>query len=329
MGKLIRAFLAIAALCATSLGAVAQTYPTRPVTFVVPYAAGGGTDLLARLLAQRLERRFGRPFVVENKAGSATVIAASALARAAPDGHTIMLATSTTMAINVAMYKNLSYDPVRDLTPVAQVAVSPFVLVVNPALPVHSVADLVRYAQLHPGMLNYGSSGVGSFHHLSAEVLASLSGIKMTHIPYKATPPALNDIVAGHVHLMFGDVTSTLPLIAAGQLRALGVSTAQRVGSAPEIAPLAEVGLPGFDSSSWQMIVAPAGTPREIIALLNRAFHDILSEPDVREELGRRGLIPVVSDPPEKLQQFVKDEIVRWGKIVQSAGAAGGEPGAQ
>src|SRR5258705_5317901 len=172
MGNSLRAFLAIAALCATSLGAAAQTYPSRPVTFVVPYAAGGGTDLLARLLAQRLERRFGRPFVVENKAGSATVIAATALARAAPDGHSIMLATSTTMAINVSMYKNLSYDPVRDLTPVAQVAVSPFVLVVNPALPVHSVADLVRYAQLHPGMLNYGSAGVGPFHPLIAALLA-------------------------------------------------------------------------------------------------------------------------------------------------------------
>jgi tripartite-type tricarboxylate transporter receptor subunit TctC len=319
----MRAFLAIVALLATGLGAAAQTYPSRPVTFVVPYAAGGGTDLLARLLAQRLERRFGRPFVVENKAGSATVIAASALARAAPDGHTIMLATSTTMAINVSMYKNLSYDPVRDLTPVAQVAVSPFVLVVNPALPVQSVADLVRYAQEHPGMLNYGSSGVGSFHHLSAEVLASLSGIKMTHIPYKATPPALNDVVAGHVHLMFGDVTSTLPLIAAGQLRALGVSTAQRVGSAPEIPPLAEAGIPGFDSSYWQMIVAPAATPAPIVALLNQAFHDILSEPEVREELGRRGLIPVATDSPQKLQQFVKDEIVRWGEIVKKAGAAG------
>ena len=319
----MRAFLAIAMLFAASLSVAAQTYPTRPVTFVVPYAAGGGTDLLARLLAQRLERRFGRPFVVENKAGSATVIAASALARAAPDGHTIMLATSTTMAINVSMYKNLSYDPVRDLTPVAQVAVSPFVLVVNPALPIYSVADLVRYAAQHPGMLNYGSSGIGSFHHLSAEVLASLGGIKMTHIPYKATPPALNDVVAGHVHLMFGDVTSTLPLIAAGQLRALGVSTAQRVGSAPEIPPLAEVGLPGFDSSSWQMIVAPAATPEPIVALLNRAFHDILSEPEVREELGRRGLIPVASDAPDKLQQFVKDEILRWGKIVHQAGAAG------
>ncbi len=325
MSQLLRALLAIAVLFAASVGAAAQTYPTRPVTFVAPYAAGGGIDLLARLLAQRLERRFGRPFVVENKAGSATAIAASALARAAPDGHTIMLATSTTMAINVAMYKNLSYDPIRDLTPVAQVAVSPFVLVVNPALPVHSVADLVRYAEQHPGVLNYGSAGIGSFHHLSAELLASLTGIKMTHIPYKATPPALNDIVAGHVHLMFGDVTSTLPLIADGKLRALGVSTAQRVGSAPEIAPLAEVGIPGFDSSSWQMVVAPAATPAPIVALLNRAFHDILSEPDIREELGRRGLIPVATDPPEKLQQFVKDEIVRWGKIVHQAGAAGTE----
>src|SRR5258705_12980613 len=215
MDNLLRAFFAIAALLATSLGAAAQTYPSRPVTFVVPYAAGGGTDQLARLLAQRLERRFGRPFVVENKAGSATVIAATALARAAPDGHTIMLATSTTMAINVSMYRNLSYDPARDLTPVAQVAVSPFVLVVNPALPVRSIADLVRYPGQHPGELNFGSAAVGPFHPLIAALLALFAGIKMTHIPYKATPPALNDIVAGHVHPMFGDVASALPLIAA------------------------------------------------------------------------------------------------------------------
>ncbi|HEY2138196.1 MAG TPA: tripartite tricarboxylate transporter substrate binding protein [Xanthobacteraceae bacterium] len=320
--------LALTATLATS-NASAQTYPTRPVTFVAPYAAGGGIDLLARLLAHRLEQRFGRPFVVEDKPGSATVIAASAVARATPDGHTIMLATSTTMAINVSMYPNLSYDPTRDLVPVAQVAVSPFVLVVNPALPIRSVGELVDYAKRHPGELNYGSTGIGSFHHLSAELLSSLTGIKMTHIPYKATPPALNDAVAGHIDLLFGDVTSTLPLIAAGRLRALGVSTAQRLASAPEIPPLTEVGIPGFDSSSWQMVVAPAATPAPIVALLNQALHDILGEPDIRAELGRRGLIPVATEPPEKLKQFVKDEIVRWGAIVHQAGAAGGEPGAQ
>jgi tripartite-type tricarboxylate transporter receptor subunit TctC len=303
--------------------ASAEDYPARPVTVISPYAAGGGIDLLARLLAARLEQRLGRPFVVESKAGAATAIAATAVAHAPPDGYTLLLATSTTMAINVSMAKHLAYDPARDLAPIALVTHSPFVLVVNPELPVHSVAELIAYARAHPGELNYGSAGIGSFHHLSAEMLSRLAGIKMTHIPYKATPPALNDVVAGRVHLMFGDVTSTLPLVAGGKLRALGVSTAQRVASAPDIAPLAETGIPGFNSSSWQMMVAPARTPQPIVGLLNRTLHDVVDEPAVRAELGRRGLIPVVTDPPEKLHQFVKDEIVRWGELVRQAGAAG------
>jgi tripartite-type tricarboxylate transporter receptor subunit TctC len=301
----------------------AEDYPARPVTVVSPYAAGGGIDLLARLLAARLEQRLGRPFVVENKAGAATAIAATSVAHATPDGYTILLATSTTMAINVSMAKHLAYDPAREFAAVALVTQSPFVLVVNPELPVRSVPELIAYAKAHPGELNYGSAGIGSFHHLSAEMLSRLAGIRMTHIPYKATPPALNDVVAGRVHLMFGDVTSTLPLVAGGRLRALGVSTAQRVASAPDIAPLAEAGVPGFDSSSWQMVVAPAATPPPIVALLNRTLHDILEEPAIRTELGRRGLIPIATDPPEKLQQFVKDEIVRWGDLVRQAGAAG------
>ena len=323
MDKLIRAFLAIAALCATSLGAVAQTYPSRPVTFVVPYAAGGGTDLLARLLAQRLERRFGRPFVVENKAGSATVIAASALARAAPDGHTIMLATSTTMAINVSMYKNLSYDPVRDLTPVAQVAVSPFVLVVNPALPVNSVADLVKLAKAQP--LSYGSGGAGAFHHLMGELFKTTLDIPMTHVPYKGTLPALNDVIAGHIQLMFSDLAPAYPLIQAGKVRALGVTTAQRAAAAPDIPPLAEVGVPGFDWAAWQSVAAPGGTPREIVAKLNGAVNAAVAEPEVEKQLIGLQFIPLGKGSPEELDRFVKSETVRWARVLQQAGVAGSE----
>src|SRR5262249_51945625 len=229
----------------------------------------------------------------------------------------------TIMAINVSMTKHLAYDPARDLAPVALVTRSPFVLVVNPELPVHSIAELIAYAKAHPGELNYGSAGIGSLPHLTPEMASRLAGIKMAHIPYKATPPALNDVVAGRLHLIFGDVTSTLPLVAGGKLRALGVSTLQRVASAPDIPPLAEAGLPGFDSSSWQMVVAPAATPKPIVALLNRTFRDVLAEPGIQAQLGRRGLIPVATDPPEKLQKFVEDEIVSWGELVKQAGAAG------
>jgi tripartite-type tricarboxylate transporter receptor subunit TctC len=323
MRGLIRTALIGLALIQCQGRASAEDYPGHAVTVISPYAAGGGIDLLARLLASRLEQRLGRPFVVENKAGAATAIAATYVAHAPPDGYTLLLATSTTMAINVSMAKHLAYDPARELAAVALVTQSPFVLVVNPELPIHSVAELIAYAKAHPGELNYGSAGIGSFHHLSAEMLSRLAGITMTHIPYKATPPALNDVVAGRVHLMFGDVTSTLPLVAGGKLRALGVSTAQRVASAPDIAPLAEAGVPGFDSSSWQMVVAPARAPPPIVALLNRTLRDILEEPAIRAELDRRGLIPAATDPPEKLRQFVKDEIARWGELVKQAGAAG------
>jgi tripartite-type tricarboxylate transporter receptor subunit TctC len=286
---------------------------------------GGGIDLLARLLGQKLEKRLGKPVVIENKSGSATVIAAQAVARAAPDGHTLLLATSTTMAINASVYRRLPYDPIKGLTPVALVSNSPFVLVVNPALPVHSVPDLIKLAKEKPGGLNYGSSGVGSFHHLNGELLQGQTGITMTHIPYRATPPALNDVVAGHVQLMFGDVTSTLPLIREGKVRALGVSTAQRVGSAPDIPPLAEAGLPGFDGASWQMVVAPAGTPKAIVARLNAELRALMSEGDAQQELARRGLISVATPPPDELQQFVKSEILRWGRIVEAAGISGTE----
>jgi len=324
-GLVLNALAAIGLLIAATLGAAAKTYPSRPITFISPYAAGGGIDLLARLLALRLQERLGQPVVVENKPGAATGIAAASLARATPDGYTVMLATSTTMAINVAIYKSLPYDPARDLVPIAHVATSPFVLVVNPALPIHSVDELVAYAKQHPGELNYGSSGIGSFHHLSAELLATRAGITMTHIPYKATPPALNDVIAGRVQLMFGDVTSTLPQVAAGKLRALGVSTAQRSAAAPDIPTLAEVGVPGYDASAWQMIVAPSKTPKEIVGRLNAELKAIVNQADIARDINGRGSIAIATQPPDELQRYVESEIVRWSKVVEQAGATGTE----
>ena len=221
----------------------AQEYPSRPVLFVVPYAAGGGTETMARLLGRRLEQRLGKPFVIDNRPGAGTAIGASFVAKSAPDGHTILLATSTTMAINVSIYSNLAYDPVKDLVPVALFSDIPFVLVVNPALPVHSVAELVALARRTSGGLAYASNGHGGAGHLYAELMKSMTGIEMTHVPYKGLAPAFNDVVAGHVPLMFGDFGTALPLIRAGQLRALGVTTAQRVAAAPDIPPLSQAGL--------------------------------------------------------------------------------------
>jgi tripartite-type tricarboxylate transporter receptor subunit TctC len=247
------------------------------------------------------------------------------VARAAPDGYTILLGTSTTMAINVSVYKNLPYDPTRDLVPVALVAGVPFMLVVNPALPIHSIGDFVKVAKATPGGLSYASNGAGGAAHLFAELIKVTLGIEMTHVPYKGLSPALSDIVAGHVHTMFGDFATALPLVRDGKLRAIGVSTAQRVGPAPEIPPLAEVGMPGFDASSWQMMIAPAGIPQPILARLNSEFRTIMSDPSMQKAFADRGLVPLVTGPPDELQRFVKSEIVRWSDVVARAGAAGSQ----
>lgn len=308
-----------------SVSAPAQGYPSRPVLFVVPYAPGGGTETMARLLGRRLEQRLGKPFVIENRPGAGTAIGATFVAKSLPDGHTILLATSTTMAINVSIYSNLSYDPIKDLMPVALFSDIPFVLVVNPALPVHSVADLVTLARRTPGGLSYASNGHGGAGHLYAELLKSMTGIAMTHVPYKGLAPAFNDVVAGHVPLMFGDFGTALPLIRAGQLRALGVTTAQRVAAAPEIPPLSQAGLPGYVASSWQMVVAPAAIPKPILHKLNAELRAILAEPEIQKDFTDRGLIPVVSPSPEELQGYVRSEIVRWSKVVEQAGAAGSQ----
>jgi tripartite-type tricarboxylate transporter receptor subunit TctC len=308
-----------------SVSAPAQEYPSRPVLFVVPYAPGGGTETMARLLGRRLEQRLGKPFVIDNRPGAGTAIGATFVAKSPPDGHTILLATSTTMAINVSIYSNLSYDPIKDLMPVALFSDIPFVLVVNPALPVHSVAELVTLARRTPGGLSYASNGHGGAGHLYAELLKSMTGIAMTHVPYKGLAPAFNDVVAGHVPLMFGDFGTALPLIRAGQLRALGVTTAQRVAAAPEIPPLSQAGLPGYVASSWQMVVAPAAIPKPILHKLNAELRAILAEPEIQKDFTDRGLIPVVSPSPEELQGYVRSEIVRWSKVVEQAGAAGSQ----
>jgi tripartite-type tricarboxylate transporter receptor subunit TctC len=280
---------------------------------------------MARLLGRRLEQRLGKPFVIDNRPGAGTAIGASFVAKSAPDGHTILLATSTTMAINVSIYSNLAYDPVKDLVPVALFSDIPFVLVVNPALPVHSVAELVALARRTSGGLAYASNGHGGAGHLYAELMKSMTGIEMTHVPYKGLAPAFNDVVAGHVPLMFGDFGTALPLIRAGQLRALGVTTAQRIAAAPDIPPLSQAGLPGYVASSWQMVVAPAGIPKPILHKLNGELRAILAEPDLQKDFTDRGLIPVASPSPEELQGYVRSEIVRWGKVVEQAGAAGSQ----
>ncbi len=303
----------------------AQDYPARPVTLVMPYPPGGGTDFVGRLLMQGLERRLGQPFVLDYRPGAGSAIAATYVSRAPADGYTLLYATSTTMAINVSVHKRLNYDPTKDLTPVAMIADAPFILVVNAALPVKSVADLAALAKSKSGGLTYASNGPGGAAHLFAELLKTMLGIELTHVPYKGNAPALNDVLGGHVAMMFVDPSSSVQLVREGKLRALGVTTAQRAPMALEIPPLAEVGLPGFNAASWHMIVAPSATPKPILQRLNKELTAIITEPTAAQDLTRRGFIPVAGDSPEKLTIFVKSEIDRWGKIVRQAGAAGVE----
>jgi tripartite-type tricarboxylate transporter receptor subunit TctC len=302
--------------------AAAQDYPTKNVTIVVPFAAGGAGDILARILAPRLEKAFGKPFVVENRPGAGGVIGAVATARAPADGHTIMIAPSPTMAVNVTLYKKLPYDPVADFVPLAMAAQTPFVLVVNPSLPVKSVADLIKWVKAQKGKVSYATAGAGVPHHLFAELLKSMTGIEMSPVPYKGSVPAITDVVAGHVPLMFVDLGPGLASIQGGKLRAIGVSTARRLPVLPDVPPIADT-VKGFDVASWQMVVAPAKTPRPVVDRLHAELKKQFATPEVSGAVAKTGMLPIATTTVADLQAFVKSEIARWGKVVKQAGIAG------
>jgi tripartite-type tricarboxylate transporter receptor subunit TctC len=315
----------LAAVLSEAPRARADDYPNKQITLIAPWPAGGAVDALCRAVAQPLADRLGKSVVVENRPGAGSVIGTAAGAKAAPDGYTLVMAGSGSLAISATMYKKLPYDPVKDFIPVALVAKIPFVLVVNPSLPVHTVTDLVAYAKENPGRLSFGSGGPGSPHHLYAELLKSMTGIEMTHIPYKGSLPALTDVIAGHVPLMFSDTVPSLPQIKEGKVRALGVSTSIRLPSAPDIPPIAEVGVPGFDAAGWGVFSVPAGTPEEIVSKLRTALVEVVALPAVQAQIIQLGMLPAGSSPPVELQRFIDSEIVRWGKVVQQAGLAGTE----
>ena len=316
---------AVVASLQAAPAAQAQDYPSRQITLIAPWPAGGAVDALCRAIAPPLSERMGRSVVVENRPGAGSVIGTAAGAKASPDGYTLVMAGSGSLAISPTLYKKLPYEPSKDFAPIALVAKIPFFLVVNPSLPVRSVAELVKYAKDNPGKLSFASGGPGSPHHLYAELLKSMTGIEMTHIPYKGSAPALTDVIAGHVPMLFSDPVPSLPQIREGKVRALGVTTAARSPSAPEIPPIAEVGVPGFDVAGWGMITAPAGTPKEIVAKLNAAMKSVAALPDVQQQIIKLGMIPGGGASPEELQAFIDSEMPRWGKIVQQAGLAGSE----
>jgi tripartite-type tricarboxylate transporter receptor subunit TctC len=303
--------------------AAAQDYPTRPITLIVPYTPGGSTEILARIVGQKLEARLGKSVIIENKPGAGTVIGSNMVAKSAPDGYTLLMATPTPMAINVTLHKQLPYDPATDLVPLVMVAGAPFVLVVKTDLPVKSVKELVALAKTK--RLTYGSGGPGSPHHLYAELLSSMTGITMTHVPYKGTLPALNDVIAGHIDLMFSDIPPLIGIASQGKVRPLAVSTKQRVAAFPDLPPINEAGVPGFDVSGWFMITAPAKTPKPIIDRLHAELMAVMALPEIKERVAKLSLLALDTPSVAEMQTFVKSEIVRWGDIVKKAGIAGSQ----
>ncbi len=314
--------LAVAAISATLSAAAlsqARTYPDRPVRLVVGFPAGGASDVAARAIGQKLSERLGQPIVVDNRPGAASNIAADHVAKAAPDGYTVLFGTIS-LSINPSLYPKLTYDPLRDLVPVSMATSAPFLLVVNPSSPIRSVAELIAAAKAaKPGTeLQYATAGNGSGSHLFMELFSSLAGIKLVHVPYRGAAPAMNDVLGGQVLLTFDNIITTLPLAKAGKLRALAVSTKERSKVAPEIPSLSESGVPGFDSTSWFGLFVPAGTPKEIVAKLSVETAEALKDRGVSEKLLGVGAEPVGSTP-EQFDAFFRSEVAKWAKVVRDA----------
>lgn len=293
-------------------------FPERAIHLVVPFPPGGGADLTSRLISQRLAEPLGKPIVVENRPGGASNIGTEAVARAPADGHTLLLATLAT-AVNVSLFKQLPYDPVADFEPVSLVVSVPLLVVVHPSLPVKSIEELIKLAKAQPGKLNYSSGGAGTANHVGGELFKHMAGVEMVHVPYKGGGPALSDLVAGHVQLQFGTMTSTRDLVKAGRLRAIAVTSAQRSPSAPELPTVAESGVPGYEVSAWYGVMAPAGTPKPVVARLSGELARMLRIPEVRAALLAQGNDPVGSSP-EEFGRHLRSEIDKWAKVAPAAG---------
>ncbi len=314
--RLSIALFAIAALFGS--GSWAQSYPSKPVRIVVPFSAGGGTDIFARLIGQKLADSLGQPFVVDNRAGGSGIIGLGIVARAAPDGYTLLMGTNGTQASNPAVYSNLPYDTLKDFASISLIADSPFILLVNPSLPVTSVKDLIDYAKARPGQLSYGSSGVGQSSHLGFELFNRLTGIKAIHVPFKGLPPATAETMAGNLTMTWDTITASAPHIRAKKLRALGIGSTQRSALLSDIPTISESGIPGFQLSSWYAMFAPAGTPPEIVRLLHRGIVKALKDPEVRERFAALGA-EAIGSTPEELTATIKSDLAKWQKIAREA----------
>ena len=302
-----------------SASAFAQTYPSRPVKLVVPFPAGGGTDALTRFIAKGMEPRLGQPLIIENRGGAGTTLGATAVARSEPDGYTIMVGTASTFAVAPGLYKQLAYDPTRDFSPVMLFATVPFVLVTNPKLGVNNVQELIALAKSKPDELTFASAGIGAVHHIYAELLMNMTGIKMRHVPYRGGGLALNDVVAGHVPIYFADAGPAASLIRSGQLKALGVTTGARATHLPEVPTLHEAGVTGYEANTWQMMVGPARMPQAIVARLNQTLADVMLTPEAQKYFTELGMQPLTGTPAEAAEH-IRKEAARWTALIRTIG---------
>lgn len=320
--RALHVVLAVAAM-ATAPAALSQgaaSYPSKPVRLVVPFPPGGTTDILARAVAQKLSEAWGQQAIVDNRPGAGGNIGSDLVAKAAPDGYTLLMGTVGTHAINPSLYTKMPYDHVKDFAPVILVAGVPNVLVVNPSVPVNSVKDLIAYAKANPDKLNFASSGNGTSIHLSGELFRTMTGVQITHVPYKGSSPALTDLMGGQVQLMFDNLPSSLQFIKAGKLKALAVTSTARSAALPDVPTLAESGLPGFEASSWFGVLAPAGTPPDIVARINGAIGAWLATPEAKDKLMSQGAI-AAGGTPDEFAKHIAAETAKWAKVVKASGA--------
>ena len=312
--KLVAAFCV---LLAAALAAQARGFPDKPVRLVVPYSAGGSTDVISRTLGQKLSEMWGQPVVIDNRPGASTIIGTDIVAKSAPDGYTLLV-TTVSFTIVPSLFDKLPYDSAKDFQPITLINTTPLVLVVNPSVPARSVQELIALARARPGALNFGSAGSGGSNHLAGELFNAMAGVKMVHVPYKGNAPALNDLVGGHVDLVFNGLTSAIPLIRAGKLRPLAMTSLARAGALPEIPTLDELGMKGFQAVGWNGLSAPARTPKEVIARISADVLKVIRSPELIERLKVEGSDPV-GNSPQQFAAFLREETARWSEVIKFA----------
>ncbi|QYY25034.1 tripartite tricarboxylate transporter substrate binding protein [Diaphorobacter sp. MNS-0] len=318
--RTLLASLAVAAAGALPLGALAQNFPTKPITIIVPFSAGGTTDILARIVGQGLTTELGQSVVVDNKPGAGGNIGGSLAAKAAADGYTLFMGTVGTHAINQSLYKKMPFDPVKDFAPLSRVATVPNLLVAHPSQPFKTVKEMIAYAKANPGKITFGSPGSGASPHVSGELFKSMTGTDLLHIPYKGSAPAMTDLLGGQTSVMFDNMPSAIQHVRSGKLRPIAVTTAKRSPELPDVPTIAEAGVPGYEATSWFGMFAPAGTPKPVLDKLHAALIKVLNQADVKKKIAEQGG-DVVAETPAQFAAFIKAESVKWGKVVKESGA--------